>query len=112
MKARIPPKGRVDPKIWSLAQESAIQKAIEICRDESEDVLMRASNMWMLAMALDGLSPRTAERIKKRLEETVIPMWQRYIKPDDVTGKGDGDWAIMHKLEERGYPYYQPKTEM
>ena len=112
LKARISPKDRVDPKIWALAEANGIEKGIEICRRESEDAMMRAANMWMYSMSIEGLSPRTAERIKKRLEETVIPMWMRYIKPDDITGKGDGDWAIINELQKRGYPYYQPKTEM
>ena len=112
MKAWIAPKDMVHPKIWNAARANALNEAIDHCRKQSEDTLMRASNLWMYAMAIEDVEPEVAERIKKRLEETVIPMWMRYIKPDDITGKGDGDWAIINELQKRGYPYYQPKTEM
>lgn len=112
MKAWIAPKNRVHPKIWAMAEAHGLEKGIEHCRKQSEDTLMRASNLWMYAMAIEDVEPEVAERTKKRLEETVIPMWMRYIKPDDITGKGDGDWAIINELQKRGYPYYQPETEM
>lgn len=112
MKARVKFTQRVDPKLMQEMREVMVAEANQLIRKESSDVMYRATNMVLLAMAMEGLSPKTAERVRRRLEDTVAPMWQRYIQPDDVTGKGDGDWAIMHKLEERGYPYYQPKTEM
>ena len=112
LKARVTVDQRVDPKLWAEMREKLVEEANELIRRESTDVMYRATNMMLLAMAMEGLSPKTGERVRKRLEETVVPMWNRYIKPDEITGKGDGDWAITHQLEERGYPFYQPVTEM
>ena len=68
----------------------------------------RVSKELMDIAAAEGLSPKTGARVKKRLEETVIPMWENYIQPDDA-GRRDGDWAIRHKLDDLGWPSYEPE---
>ncbi len=107
MKAHIPPRSRVSKELLNIAAAEGLKRAHEIIDRESGDAMARAYNLCSLAMAMVGLSPRTGKRVKKRLEETVIPLWERYIQPDDG-GKRDGDWAIRHMLEERGWPCYEP----
>ena len=108
MKAHIPPRSRVSRKLLDIAAAEGLKRAREIIDRESGDAMSRAYNLCSLAMAMEGLSPRTGRRVKKRLEETVIPLWERYIQPDDA-GRRDGDWAIRHKLDELGWPSYEPE---
>ena len=112
MKARVTVAQRIDPKLMQEMRNLMVEEANQLIRKESSDVMFRATNMCLLAMARVGLSPKTAKRVVVELEEYVAPMWNRYIQPDKVTGKGDGDWAIISKLKEQAYPYYQPETEM
>ena len=109
MKAHIPPKSRVSKALLDIAAAEGLKRAREIIDRESSDAMARAANLVFWSMALEGLSPKTGARVKKRLEETVIPMWENYIQPDDA-GRRDGDWAIQHLLEERGYPSYKPEN--
>lgn len=108
MKAHIPPKSRVSKELMDIAAAEGLKRAHEIIQRESSDAMARAANLLFMAMAMEGLSHKTGARVKKRLEETVIPMWENYIQPDDA-GRRDGDWAIRHKLEELGWPSYEPE---
>lgn len=107
MKAHIPPQNRVSKELLDIAAAEGLKRAREVINRESSDAMARAANLVFWAMALEKLSPKTGARVKKRLEDTVIPLWEQYIQPDDA-GRRDGDWAIKHKLEELGWPFYEP----
>lgn len=103
MKARI---SGFAPEIEKALIAETEKHCEAIISANSKDMMRRCLNLLLVSCANVGLSEKTARRIKRDLEENVLPAWDEYVST------GDGDAAIRYHLTRIGFPFYAPDTQM
>ena len=94
------------PELEKALHEEAAKQCNGIIQEQSADILRRCLNLLLLACANINLAPRTGHRIKKDLEQNILPAWEHY------AATGDGDDAIQSHLERLGFPFFETQTRM